>query len=553
MTTKNRDSTSNAKTYVRPAEYTSSSDWHPEGWPSNPLKLPDPDRPIVGGNLAALARQIDPDRPSRAAKQMLDLAKTFRMSVSQPIIHRFFALERDAHKKKPGVKNKSGHEAKDEWTAKTADYQAVAKAAFCLINGVDKAEGLKWSRFEEQVFEGTSFLPPGREKKTPTNIEIVYGLFERLQRMVLNTSIETFWTRLADTPFEVKWASYSEEWDEKVDAPIQTRPNLSDEKVLSLSLGKLVRGDPLSDKWCIGDVNPDANLYWSEVSIELGRIAVPKEIWVLEIPQDLQSHFTREAAEIVPLPGFEDDESETMSRFPPAAHAWLLEEGWGGEIPESQWDVLVWAENQASPWAKRTFGFDCRLMLTVSRDTEGSVQTTLEVRPRRMDDGRGLLDAHYSTRDELAKQLRGAAAGPDFDIHRMNEDFWPEVIYSSGQSELPEFWTALELQAVAEDLRRTFVLDQLGLADANEHLSSYTFYPTIAVAETGGTRQFAEYTVLHALFANLALGDCPQRIDRMLEAQAKAIRDFGNAHLDELVDESDALLAELDKAIGGQP
>lgn len=168
-----------------------------------------------------------------------------------------------------------------------------------------------------------------------------------------------------------------------------------------------------------------------------------------------------------------------------------------------------------------------------------------------MDDGKGLLDASLARHSYLTEQLQDLGVSHEFEIHRMNEDFWPDIIYAADKTKLPAFWAAIELENSAEDVGVTFVLDQLRLADANEHLSSYAFHPTIAVTAAGGSRQFAEGTVLHSLFANLALGDCPERIDRLLEAQAKAIRDFGNAHLDELAAESDALLAELDKTIEG--
>jgi hypothetical protein len=560
MTTENPTSQSDQdkkkRIEARSAEYAGTSDWRPKGWPRNPSRLPFADRPIVGKNLAELARQIDSDRPSYAAQQMLAAAQSIGLSVSQPVLHRFFALERDTRKNKPGVTNKSGHEAKDEWAAKAADYQAVAKAAFCLIHRADKAEGPKWNRFEEQVFEGTSLLPPEREKKTLTNHQIVQGLFDRLQRVVLNTGIDKFWNELADTPFDLSWYTGFEKGDDGLHAPVQTRPHMSDEEVLSLGLGKLVRFDPITEKWRVSDVSPDANLYWSEVSIELGRIAVPKEIWVLKIPQNLREQFTHEAAKTDPLPGSEDEgdaHQETVTSFPSEGQEWLLEVGWGGKVPDSQWDLEEWAKDEASCWTKRTFGFDCRLMLTVSRNTEGSVQTTLEVRPRLEDNGQGLMAAHFVSRDDLIEQLKNSGAGLKFGLHRMGEEFWPEVIHSSWDDSIPEYWAAIELQNSSEDLRTTFVLDQLRLADANEHLNSFAFYPTIAVADSGGSRQFAEGTVLKALFANLALGDCPKRIDRLLETQAKSIRDFGTAHLDELVAESDALLADLDKTIGGQP
>ena len=533
----------------RPVEFVEQNDWRVEGWPNNPLNLPPEDRPIVGENLANLARQMNPDRPNYAAKQMLSAAQSIGLTVSKPLLHRFFALERDPRKKKPGIENKSGREAKDDWAAKTADYQAVAKAAFCTMHRIDKAEGPKWNRFEERVFEGTSFLPAGRKKKTLTNHQIVYGLIERLQRAALNTGIAAFWDRLVDTPFDVSWSSRSNGRDWELDTSVDTRPNLSDEAILSLGLSKLVRGDPLEDKWCVGDVNPDADLYWSEVSIELGRIAVPQEIWALWIPWDLRKQFTKETVEYAQ----KDELSAVVHRFPAEAQKWLLQNAWGGQFPEDRWDVIQYAESEASDWVKKTYCFECRLLLTVSNNADGIVQTLLEILPSLMGDGKGLIDYEANERAELIQQLSDPRSSPRYEDYVINENYLTHVIYDHQGGEAPDYWSAQEVGIYADELRKRFVLDELRLADAKEYLESYAFRPTIAVAESGGSRQFADGTVLHALFANLALGDCPQRIDRMIEAQAKAIHNLGTSHLDDLVAESDALLAELDKAAGDQP
>lgn len=530
---------------ARPAYQARGSSGFPEGWPDKPVSLPRKDRPIVAKNLADKARLIG-RTPSIGAKLILDKVHSERAKKNL-VKHRCFDLPSDEKKGKPGRKESKGKSETDVWIAKTSDYRALAKAAFKLIHPNDSLEGFKWSKFEREVFEGTSLLTNKQAGNiSTTSTDLVLGLTGRLVAAVKSTGIDKFWQRLSDTPFDVDFHFPLDEDDEEHGNERANSLILTDDQVLSLGLGKLVHRSPLDVKWQIGEVQPQVEPYWAEVSIELGRVAVPRELWVLEIPRELRSKFA--AGKRVPLPGFEPEDGEDVTRFPDVAHDWLLENAWNGTLPDSQWDLVEWLEDDASDWKQKTFHFDCRLMLTVVRGPDGEAQMQLKVRPSRMDslDDRILCFAWGGAKPVLA-QLQDPDAGHSFKIHRINEDFWPEIIYDDRHCRKPIFWSAFEMENAAEDLRHDCVINEFTLSEALDLLRSYPFVPSIKVSEQARSRQFPRGTVLDALFANLSLGDSPERIDRLLKAQAQAITEFGNNHLDELVHETQSLLDQLDQ------
>ncbi len=528
------------------ADQARGSSGFPEDWPDKPASLPKNDRPIVAKNLAGKAALIGPT-PSVGAKMILDKVESIkRPGITTLIKHRCFNLPHDEKKGKPGRKESKGQSEDNVWTAKTSDYLALAKAAFELIHPNDSLESFKWSKFEREVFEGTSLLTNKQVGNiSTTSTDLVLGLTGRLVAVVKSTGIDKFWERLSDTPFDVDFHFPLDGDDEEHGNERANSLILADDQVLSLGLGKLVRGSPLDVKWQIGEVQPQVEPYWAEVSIELGRVAVPSDLWVLEIPRELRNEF--KVGERVPLPGFEPEDGEDVTRFPDVAHDWLLENAWNGTLPDSQWDLVEWLKDDASDWKQKTFHFDCRLMLTVVRGPDGEAQIQLKVRPSRMDglDDRILCFASGGAKSVLA-QLQDPNAGHSFKIHRINEDFWPEIIYDDRHCSKPIFWSAFEMENAAEDLRNDYILDEFALSEALDLLRSYPFAPSIKVSEQARSGQFPKGTVLDALFSNLALGDSPERIDRLLKAQAQAITEFGINHLDELVYETQSLLDQLD-------
>lgn len=525
----------------RPAPQAIGASWFPEGWPDKPASLPLRDRPIVAKNLADKAALVG-SAPSVGAKMILDKAQSSKRVSGKLVKHRCFDLPLDETKGRPGRKGTKGKSEADTWIAKTSDWRALAEAAFELLHPNDSLDGFNWKKFEREVFEGTSLLSNDQTKMASTkSADLILSLVNKLAEATKSSGIEKFWKRLSDTPFDLDFHFVPDDDDEELDNEQADVSFLTDDKVLSLGLGKLVRGSPLDVKWRIGEVQPQMEPYWAKVSIELGRVAVPSDLWVLEIPRELRSQF--EAGERVPLPGFEPDDGEDITRFPDTADEWLLKNGWKGTLPDNQWDLVDWVEDVASDWKQETFHFDCRLMLAVAHGSDGEAQMQLEVRPSSME---GRDDRLISTKLGVLGQLSDPDAGHKVQMHNLNEDFWPEIIYDDQQRREPAFWTAFELQNAAEDLRQNFVLDELALSEALNLLRSFPFVPSIKVSEQARLRQFPKGTVLDALFANLALGDSPKRIDRLLKYQAQAITEFGNNHLDELVRETQFLLEQLD-------
>lgn len=265
----------------------SRSDWRPNGWPDNKLSVID--RKTVAEALGKIAKKIDGDKPSNAAKKMIEKAEVTGLKQ-----HRHFKFDDPVDGgSKPGRAKAPDSQYEEPYASRATNYVKLAKAGFAIEQNlqIPTNDNPEWQKYETEVFRNTAFFPDGLDIFEPSGLpEIIVNYLDSLEAVVRQTGIDHIWQKLREQPFD--WVEDSE--DEKSKPGQFTDVRKSD-----------------------GDIPG-----WAIPSFRLGEIAYPLKIEALQIPDDLRSEFLPDA-----FVEIERDDDELLRDFSGPATEWLSEQG----------------------------------------------------------------------------------------------------------------------------------------------------------------------------------------------------------------------------------
>lgn len=508
-------------------------DWRPSGWPNVPDSVSQDDRKKLARRLAEIAQRINPDRPAKAAKQMIELADREYKQI------RYFRFERqDTDRKKPGRPRSKDSSADEPLAAHFIGYVNLARACYAIEKGLSMPEknDSNWRKYEHEFFKGTSLVPEAKvDIDSALSLdEIVTRYLQKIETVIRRTEIDSFWQKMRQQPFD------------RVEVDDADLDGLNDLERLATKFGELAgreslirNGIAVDDRsWTFTKIQtPDGEIPdWALPSFRLGEIAFPIAVKALPIPFELADGFRPEAFE--PYVPDDDDGHWDYHRFSAAALQWLNEWGANGEAFYLQGNL---DHDSSLPWEDLEMHGICNLVLGLCPSADGSIQYKLSWYLLENDSGDNRICLPDLTSSLFALHERQYSAWESISMEY--EERLGLIVEKEGQkpTHLVKDWHCLRQEWVG----RYVLMERNNIDEYEMDLICRMPFCADLPTKSDTSLPVPPDTVIEALLHNEAVIDAGDRLSRRIEASCAEIVKAGMAHYHHMNEELDKILAGI--------